>query len=83
MTLFGWTLIRVGDLIEADTAVEKMVDAHREELDFWKAKYFYAKARAIVAERFRNPVISVRAHPFPDHYGVEIEVGIRPPEPES
>jgi len=70
------------------TAANQLTVQAREECDFWKAKYFYAKARAVVAERFRNPVIKVTPHFVHDlemetviKY-VEVEVG-HPPATEE
>lgn len=84
MTFFGWTLIRTRTLDTIDAAIAGVDARHAEELDHWKAKYYYAKARALVAERFRNPTITVRprmVHDFETETiikSVEVEVGIRP-----
>lgn len=93
MRFFGYTLVRTADVFATNVGVDSLRQecrALRMAVDMWKAKYFYAKARAIVAERFRNPTITVTprmVHDFDTECiikSVEVEVGIRPAgEPEA
>lgn len=79
MTFFGFVIVRRSTI---GTLGELLAQAAKER-DMWQAKYFYAKARALVAERFRNPTITVEPVRCCDHcgkMGVIVEVGIKPPE---
>jgi hypothetical protein len=71
---------RAGEAMATEYA--KMLRRDREEsneqLEFWKAKYYYAKARAIVAEQFpRKTLITVKPVAMGVDSGVRIEVGQR------
>lgn len=57
-------------------AINGALAASRDQTEFWKAKYYYAKARAVVAEQFhRKTIITVKPVAMGVDSGVSIEVG--------
>jgi hypothetical protein len=67
---------RAAEAMAAECA--KMLKESNDQLEFWKAKYYYAKARAIVAEQFpRKTIITVKPVAMGVDSGVRIEVGQR------
>lgn len=76
MTIFG-IRIMTERAYQADSATaERLLEIAVEEVDTWKAKYFYAKARAVVAEQFeRKTTITVKPVAMGVDSGVRIEVG--------
>lgn len=80
MKIFGLIILRDRDLAMIEKTMDDALSQAGEQVDYWKAKYYYAKARALVAERFRNPTITVKPVAMGVDSGVHVEVGIRPPE---
>lgn len=84
INLFGLILTTSGQRkAELEAVRECTIDecnqllvASNEQLEFWKAKYYYAKARACVAEQFqRKTTIIVKPVAMGVDSGVRIEVG--------
>lgn len=76
MTIFGIRIMSETDY-QHETAVARNLLAFAENVaEHWKAKYYYAKARAVVAEQFQRKTI-ITARPKGGRVGVELEVGIQ------
>lgn len=80
MTIFGVRIVfektYQADLDRTVTECNQLLTASNEQLEFWKAKYYYAKARAVVAEQFQQKTtITVKPVAMGVDSGVQIEVG--------
>jgi hypothetical protein len=76
MTIFGLRIMRERIYQLESATAEELLKIAVEECETWKAKYFYAKARAVVAEQFqRNTILTVKPVAMGVDSGVRIEVG--------
>jgi hypothetical protein len=74
MTIFGIRIMRERTYQAEHEYTVRLLTEAEKQIDAWKAKYYYANARAIVAEQFqRKTVINVR--PKGVRVGIELEVG--------
>lgn len=72
MTIFGVRIMfEIDYQLALGLAADREATERRKELEFWKAKYYYAKARALVAEEFPHKMtVLVR----PRENGADVEV---------
>ncbi len=79
MTIFGIRIMRERVFREYEAHCGRLIEGAEKDIETLKAKYQYAKARAIVAEQFHRKM-ELRVWPVAKGVdsGVRIEVGVRP-----
>lgn len=78
MTIFGIRIMRESTFREYEAHCVRLMEIAEKDIETLKAKYQYAKARAIVAEQFqRKTIITVKPVAMGVDSGVRIEVGQR------